>query len=84
MFDKTLTTKNWTKRIPSTPQHALDDLVCFGRVNSSSSTIKTGRHNITEILLKVALSTNYQIKSIQTHVQQYIKYPRFYDILLHA
>jgi hypothetical protein len=27
------------------------------------STTKTGRHDITEILLKVALSTNNQIKS---------------------
>jgi hypothetical protein len=30
----------------------------------ASSTTKTGRHDITEILLKVALSTKNQIKSI--------------------
>jgi hypothetical protein len=30
----------------------------------ASSTTKTGRHNIAEILLKVALNTKNQIKSI--------------------
>ena len=44
MFDKTLTTKDWTKRIPSTPQHALDDLVCFGRVNSSYNDTRRVTH----------------------------------------
>jgi hypothetical protein len=31
----------------------------------ASSTTKTGRHDIAEILLKVALNTNNQIKSNQ-------------------
>ena len=70
------------KIIPCT--HLLAHGRWFSPAILASSTITTGRHNITEILLKVALSTNYQIKSIQTHVQQYIKYPRFYDISLYA
>jgi hypothetical protein len=32
----------------------------------ASSTTKTGRHDIAEILLKVSLSTNNQIKSNQS------------------
>jgi hypothetical protein len=44
MFDKTLTTKDWTKRIPSTPQHTLDDLVCFGRINSSYNDTRRVTH----------------------------------------
>jgi hypothetical protein len=35
----------------------------------ASSTNKTGRHDITEILLKVALNTKYQIK--QNHLLLY-------------
>jgi hypothetical protein len=33
------------------------------RVYSASSTTKTGRHDIAEILLKVTLSTKHQTKS---------------------
>jgi hypothetical protein len=35
----------------------------FSPGTSASSTIKTGRHDIAEILLKVALNTKNQIKS---------------------
>jgi hypothetical protein len=35
----------------------------------ASSTIKTGRHDIAEILLKVALNTKIQIQ-IQLHIQK--------------
>jgi hypothetical protein len=35
----------------------------FSRGIPASSTTKTGRHDIAEILLKVALNTNNQIKS---------------------
>jgi hypothetical protein len=35
----------------------------FSPVTPASSTTKTGRHDIAEILLKVALSTKNQIKS---------------------
>jgi hypothetical protein len=40
----------------------------------SSSTTKTGRHDIAEILLKVALNTKNQIKSNQNkrYSQQYV------------
>jgi hypothetical protein len=34
------------------------------------STTKTGRHDIAEILLKVALNTINQIKSNQSHLRQ--------------
>jgi hypothetical protein len=37
----------------------------------ASSTTKTGRHDIAEILLKVALNTINQIKSNQPHRQFY-------------
>jgi hypothetical protein len=36
----------------------------FSPVTPASSTTKTGRHDIAEILLKVALKTKNQIKSI--------------------
>ena len=53
---------------------AASDKVChllvYGRLFSpgipTSSTTKTGRHDIAEILLKVALNTKNQIKSVQT------------------
>jgi hypothetical protein len=39
-------------------------LLAHGRwFSSASSTTKTGRHDIAEILLKVALNTTNQIKS---------------------
>jgi hypothetical protein len=38
--------------------------VLFSKICSRSSTTKTGRHDIAEIWLKVALSTINQIKSI--------------------
>jgi hypothetical protein len=38
----------------------------FSPDTPSSSTTKTGRHDIAEILLKVALNTIHQIKSIFT------------------
>jgi hypothetical protein len=39
----------------------------------ASSTAKTGRHDIAEILLKVVLSTNNQIKSSATQALAIIK-----------
>ena len=64
-----------TRREPPTmgKQAAASDkvnqLLAHGRwfssgIPASSSTTKTGRHDIAEILLKVALNTNNQIKSI--------------------
>ena len=61
------------KRVHSTPLAAASDkvyqLLVHGRWFSAgtpaSSTTKTGRHDIAEILLKVALSTINQIKSNQ-------------------
>ena len=42
-------------------------LLAHGRwFSPASSTTKTGRHDIAEILLKVALSTKNQIKSNQS------------------
>jgi hypothetical protein len=44
-------------------------LLAHGRwFSPASSTTKTGRHNIAEILLKVALNTKNQIKS--NHLQE--------------
>jgi hypothetical protein len=43
----------------------------------SSSTTKTGRHNIAEILLKVALSTINQIKSDLLTDREYRKIFKF-------
>jgi hypothetical protein len=40
----------------------------FSPGSPASSTTKTGRHDIAEILLKVALSTINQIKSNQSNV----------------
>ena len=40
----------------------------FSPVSPASSTTKTGRHDIAEILLKVALSTINQIKSNQINL----------------
>jgi hypothetical protein len=40
----------------------------FSPVSPASSTTKTGRHDIAEILLKVTLSTINQIKSNQSNV----------------
>ena len=56
---------------------AASDKVCkllahgrwFSPGNPASSTTKTGRHGIAEILLKVALSTINQIKSISSEQQ---------------
>jgi hypothetical protein len=46
----------------------------FSSDTPSSSTTKTGRHDIAEILLKVALNTKNQIKSNQNkrYSQQYV------------
>jgi hypothetical protein len=46
----------------------------FSPSTPSSSTTKTGRHDIAEILLKVALNTKNQIKSNQNkrYSQQYV------------
>jgi hypothetical protein len=53
-------------------------LVAHGRWFSpgtpASSTTKTGRHDIAEILLKVTLSTKYQIKSNRLHMHFPILY----------
>jgi hypothetical protein len=38
----------------------------------ASSTTRTGRHDIAEIMLKLALNTKNQIKSNQSHVHLYI------------
>jgi hypothetical protein len=44
----------------------VDQLLAHGRwFSPTSSTTKTGHHDITEILLKVALNTKNQIKSNQ-------------------
>jgi hypothetical protein len=40
----------------------------------ASSTTKTGRHDIAEILLKVALSTKIQIKSINQRKKKIKRY----------
>jgi hypothetical protein len=40
----------------------------FELSRSASSTTKTGRHDIAEILLKVALNTKNQIKSNQIYI----------------
>jgi hypothetical protein len=47
------------------PNHTLKLTSCLPMVGGSpaSSTTKTGRHDIAEILLNVALNTNNQIKS---------------------
>jgi len=43
----------------------------FSPATPTSSTTKTGRHDIAEILLKVALSTKIQIQiQIQTHTNR--------------
>jgi hypothetical protein len=58
-------------------------LLAYGRWFSAgtpaSSTTKTGCHDIAEILLKVALSTKNQIKSIKS--KQYIPISLLNDIL---
>jgi len=46
--------------------------IWFSLGTPASSTTKTGRHEIDEILLKVALNTINQIKSNQIHYMQYI------------
>jgi hypothetical protein len=45
----------------------------------ATSTTKTGRHDIAEILSKVALSTKYQIKSNPIHEKYY---PVFVGVML--
>jgi len=40
----------------------------FSPGTPASSTTKTGRHDIAEILLKVALNTKFQIQIQQSHV----------------
>jgi hypothetical protein len=40
----------------------------FSAGTPASSTTKTGHHDITEILLKVALNTKNEIKSIHIHM----------------
>jgi hypothetical protein len=44
----------------------------FSPGTPASSTTKTGRHDIAEILLKVALNTNKSIKSINHNCQTYL------------
>jgi hypothetical protein len=51
----------------------------FSAGTPASSTTKTGCHDIAEILLKVALSTKNQIKSIKS--KQYIPISLLNDIL---
>jgi hypothetical protein len=46
--------------------HLLADGRWFSPCTPASSTTKTGRHDIAEIVLKVALNTNNQIKKINT------------------
>jgi hypothetical protein len=61
-----ITRKGYTRLAASSDK--VYQLLAHGRWFSpgtpSSSTTKTGRHDITEILLKVALNTKNQIKSI--------------------
>ena len=53
------------KRVHSTPSRKVYQLISHGRwFSPASSTTKTGRHDIAEILLKVALNTINQIKSV--------------------
>jgi hypothetical protein len=53
----------------------------FSPGTPASSTTKTGRHDIAEILLKVALNTINQIKSINLHddKKNKIKNGRIYE-----
>jgi hypothetical protein len=46
--------------------------ICSGRATPASSTTKAGRHDIAEILLKVALNT-IKIKSKSNHLNIYIR-----------
>jgi hypothetical protein len=55
----------------------------FSPGTPASSTTKTGRHNIAEILLKVALNTINQIKSIK-YLFQVKKSKRYMVIIMHA
>jgi hypothetical protein len=59
--------KGWTRL--ATANDKVNQLLVHGRWFSpgtpASSTTKTGRHEIAEILLKVALNTKNQIKSKQ-------------------
>ena len=48
------------------------------RVFPASSTTKTGRHDIAEILLKVALNTRNQIKSNQSQFKWSLIYRNVY------
>ena len=43
-------------------------MIKFSPGTPTSSTTKTGRHDIAEILMKVALSTINQIKSIKSNI----------------
>jgi hypothetical protein len=57
----------------------VNQLLAHGRwfssgIPASSSTTKTGRHDIAEILLKVALNTNNQIKSIYGIIRLFLFY----------
>ena len=67
----------------------LDQLLAYGRLISpgtpASPTNKTGRHDIAEILLKVALNTINQIKSqiVQT-INKTIKYLFFILFSIHV
>jgi hypothetical protein len=48
----------------------------------ASSTTKTGRHDIAEILLKVALNTINQIKSINQNTRQTTKSRCLHNIMI--
>jgi hypothetical protein len=63
---------NYKKGALDSQPHAIKFTSCLPKVGAwfspgtpASSTTKTGRHDITEILLKVALNTKIQIKSNQ-------------------
>ena len=48
----------------------------------ASSTTKTGRHDVAEILLKVALNTINQIKSINQNTRQTTKSRCLHNIMI--
>jgi hypothetical protein len=49
----------------------------FSPGTPASSTTKTGRHEIAEILLKVALNIKHQIKSIKRNCANFVIIPLY-------
>ena len=61
--EKQRSTKHTHKTKTRTPLKTRGERMCSGRVKGSCSTNKPDRHDITEILLKVALNTIKQTKN---------------------